>query len=58
VLPFGYWALATNPDGTHRLSYQVELRTDAPADAVQKVMSVVATTADAMEAELTGKDDY
>ncbi|MDR3471015.1 MAG: hypothetical protein P4M09_04915 [Devosia sp.] len=58
-LPYGYWALSkVTTDGKRTLVYEVEVRADPPAAAVQAIIVNVAKTADAMEAELTGKDVF
>jgi hypothetical protein len=57
-LPYGYWATDTDSDNSPRILYEVELNADASAEAVQSVMSTVAAKADALEAELNGKDVY
>lgn len=57
-LPYGYWALIPMGDGSQTLSYQVEMRTDVSAAAVQSIMTTVAMRTDALEAQLTGKDAY
>ncbi len=57
-LPKGAYVVQTNSDGTHMISFESYLPVDAAATAVQQAVNYNATTADKLEAELTGKDDY
>lgn len=57
ALPFGYWALSNvAPDGHRTIIYQAEIAADATPSSVANMVTRMAKTADALEAEMTGKD--
>ena len=58
MLPSASWALTPGKDGGQYLVLEAFLPTNASADMVQQAVKYVALTADTLEAELTGKDDF
>ena len=57
ALPFGYWALTNvTPAGHRTVVYQAEVAADATPTSVSYMVSRMAKIADALEAEMTGKD--
>jgi hypothetical protein len=54
---FGYFSLYEK-DGTWYIFFNAQISAKAGSELMQTVIDYVNTTADAMELELTGKDDY
>jgi hypothetical protein len=58
VLSYGAWGVTVDADGTTNVWLQGDIPAAASAEAVQQAITDIATRADRLEAELTGKDEF
>lgn len=57
TMPVGCWAVSTANDGSHYILYESYVPNNASAELLQDIVTHVAKTADALEAELTPGQD-
>ena len=58
TLPVGYYCLAPRAEGKFDIILEAELSVEASTEVAQAIITQVALTADKLELELTGKDEF
>lgn len=54
----GAWQIAVDGDGTHSALFSAQVDGDADSETLEEAILAVVRTADAMEKELTGEDEF